>query len=177
LVARVAAFRLGNGMEPNTTHGPLINGAAVRKVSKHVQNAVQHGAAVLTGGRAAPWLGEAFYEPTVLGNVSPESLCAKEETFGPLVPLIRFEQEERVVSLANNVKSGLAGYIFTSDLSRAWRVAEALELGMVGVNTGLISDVSSPFGGVKESGQGREGSYLGIDEYLETKSITFEIGS
>ncbi|KUL83710.1 hypothetical protein ZTR_07511 [Talaromyces verruculosus] len=175
VVARVNAFRLGPGSEKETTLGPLISDKAVKKVELHVQDAVQRGGRILTGGKPATDLGEAFFPATVISNVDPGSLCAREETFGPLLPILKFESEEDAIKLANNTDVGLAGYFFTENVSRAWRVAEALEVGMVGVNTGLISNVASPFGGIKESGQGREGSYLGIEEYLEVKSITFAV--
>ncbi|KAJ5097156.1 aldehyde dehydrogenase domain-containing protein [Penicillium angulare] len=163
----VERFSLGNGMYSSTTHGPLISPAAVKKNEHFVRDAVNKGAKVSVGGRAATSLGSSFFEPTVLANVSPDALCAKEEIFGPILPLIRFDTEDQVIQLANDTKSGLAGYIATGDLARGWRLAEILNVGMVGVNAGSISDVASPFGGVKESGQGREGSVLGIDEYLE----------
>ncbi|GAM39999.1 succinate-semialdehyde dehydrogenase [Talaromyces pinophilus] len=175
VVARVNAFRLGPGSEKETTLGPLISYKAVKKVESHVQDAVQRGGKILTGGKPATDLGEAFFPATVISNVDTDSLCAREETFGPLLPILKFESEEDAIKLANNTDVGLAGYFFTENVSRAWRIAEALEVGMVGVNTGLISDVASPFGGIKESGQGREGSYLGIEEYLEVKSITFAV--
>ncbi|PVH81141.1 aldehyde dehydrogenase [Cadophora sp. DSE1049] len=177
VVSKVEQFRLGPGTHPRTTIGPLITPQAVMKVQKHVTDAVTSGGKILIGGKAAFDIGENFFQPTVLGNVSAESLCAREETFGPLLPMIKFQTEDDVIGMANSVEVGLAGYFFTENSSRAWRVAEALEVGMVGVNTGIISDVASPFGGIKESGHGREGSNLGIEEYLEVKSITFSICS
>jgi succinate-semialdehyde dehydrogenase / glutarate-semialdehyde dehydrogenase len=156
VVARVNAFRLGPGSEKETTLGPLISYKAVKKVESHVQDAVQRGGKILTGGKPATDLGESFFPATVISNVDTDSLCAREETFGPLLPILKFESEEDAIKLANNTDVGLAGYFFTENVSRAWRIAEALEVGMVGVNTGLISDVASPFGGIKESGQGRE---------------------
>ncbi|KAH8597554.1 Aldehyde/histidinol dehydrogenase [Bisporella sp. PMI_857] len=175
IVDKVQNIKLGPGNDPKSNIGPLITPSAALKVLRHVEDAVELGAKVLVGGKLALNLGEAFFQPTVLGYVSPRAQCAKEETFGPLLPLTRFETEDDVVHLANSTEVGLAGYFFTENLSRAWRVAEALEVGMVGVNTGIISDVASPFGGIKESGQGREGSNLGIEEYLEVKSVTFRI--
>ncbi|KAI8711922.1 Succinate-semialdehyde dehydrogenase [Fusarium sp. LHS14.1] len=172
LVAKVQQLKLGVGHEPETTLEPLITEAAVDKVAMHVQDAVARGARVVTGGSRATELGPTFFEPTVLVDVAADSRCAAE-TFGPLLPLFKFEDEEEVVRLANSLSVGLAGYFFTRDIARAWRVAESLEVGMVGVNTGLISNVASPFGGVKESVQGREGSKLGIEEFLEIKSVTF----
>ncbi|UPL00410.1 hypothetical protein LCI18_011344 [Fusarium solani-melongenae] len=158
LVTRVKQLRLGAGHDPETTLGPLITEAAVEKVDMHVRNAVARGARVLTGGSRATKLGATFFEPTVLVDVAADSICATEETFGPLLPLFKFEDEQEVIKLANAPSVGLAGYFFTQDIARAWRVAEALEVGMV-INTGLISNVASPFGGVKESGQGREVSF------------------
>ncbi|CRG84139.1 succinate-semialdehyde dehydrogenase (NADP+) [Talaromyces islandicus] len=177
LVIRINQFRLGPGDQPETTLGPLISKKATEKVAAHTEDAVKRGGRVVTGGKVASELGEAFFQPTVITNVSPEALCAREETFGPFLPIFTFETEEEVVQLANSTDVGLAGYFFTENASRAWRVAESLEVGMVGVNTGLISDVASPFGGIKESGQGREGSKIGIDEYLEVKSMTFAINN
>ncbi|KAH8894633.1 aldehyde dehydrogenase [Thozetella sp. PMI_491] len=175
LVQRVRQFRLGPGRDPESTLGPLITEAAAKKVARHVQDAVSRGASVLIGGEPAKGLGKSFFPPTVIVNVHPDSLCANEETFGPLLPVFKFDTEEQVIHLANNTDVGLAGYFFTENVSCAWRIAEALETGMVGVNTGIISDVASPFGGIKESGQGREGSTLGIEEYLEVKSVTFRV--
>ncbi|KAH6719982.1 Aldehyde/histidinol dehydrogenase [Leptodontidium sp. MPI-SDFR-AT-0119] len=175
VVRRVGKFKLGPGSDSETTIGPLITPQAVVKVQNHVADAVASGGKILIGGMPALDIGECFFQPTVLGDVSLQTLCAREETFGPLLPMIKFQTEDEVVRMANSVEVGLAGYFFTENSSRAWRVAEALEVGMVGVNTGIISDVASPFGGIKESGQGREGSFLGIDEYLEVKSITFRV--
>ncbi|KAL2784949.1 aldehyde dehydrogenase domain-containing protein [Aspergillus keveii] len=173
LVERVRRdLRLGNGADEGTTMGPLVSASAADKVLRHVEDAVARGGKVLTGGRVASELGEAFFEPTVVVEVHPDSLCMREETFGPLLPIVRFETEEEAVALANAVPVGLAGYIFTENIARCSRVSEALEVGMVGVNTGKISDPAVPFGGIKESGLGREGSSLGIHEYLEVKSIT-----
>ncbi|CAI4215833.1 unnamed protein product [Parascedosporium putredinis] len=175
LVERVRQFRLGRGIDEGTTIGPLINEAAVTKVHGHVKDALDKGARLLIGGQPEETLGGAFFQPTVLADVPNDALCAREETFGPLLPLFKFESDEDAVRLANATDVGLAGYFFTKNISRAWAVAEALEVGMVGVNTGIISDVASPFGGVKQSGLGREGSSIGIDEFLEVKSITFGI--
>ncbi|KAH8692217.1 aldehyde dehydrogenase domain-containing protein [Talaromyces proteolyticus] len=177
LIARVNQFRLGPGDDPKTTLGPLISKKAAEKVAAHTEDAVKRGGHVLTGGEVASDLGEAFFQPTIVTNVAPDALCARSETFGPFLPILRFGTEDEVVQMANSTEVGLAGYFFTENISRAWRVAEALEVGMVGVNTGLISDVASPFGGVKESGQGREGSRIGIDEYLEVKSMTFAVNN
>ncbi|THC90135.1 hypothetical protein EYZ11_010402 [Aspergillus tanneri] len=165
------------GDDPNTTLGPLINSRAADKVAVHVEDARARGAQILFGGQRAEGLGRAFFEPTVAINVHPDSLCAQEETFGPLVPIIKFDSEEDAIQMTNSSSVGLSGYLFTESLSRAWRVAEAMEVGMVGVNTGRISDVAVPFGGVKESGLGREGASVGVNEYLEIKSVTLDIGS
>ncbi|KAL4871279.1 Aldehyde/histidinol dehydrogenase [Aspergillus spectabilis] len=163
---------LDKGDEDGTTMGPLISARAAEKVASHVKDAVERGARVVVGGGVANELGGAFFEPTVLVDVSPDSICMEEETFGPLVPVVRLEREDEAVKMANRVAAGLAGYIFTESIARSERVSEALEVGMVGVNTGKISDPAVPFGGVKESGIGREGSCLGIHEYLEVKSLT-----
>ncbi|KAL3488060.1 aldehyde dehydrogenase domain-containing protein [Aspergillus germanicus] len=165
-------LRLGHGAEEGMTMGPLISGRAAEKVKRHVEDAVARGGRVLIGGRMVSELGEAFFEPTVIIDVHPDSQCMHEETFGPLLPIVKFQTEEEAVALANGVSVGLAGYIFTENIARCSRVSEALEVGMVGVNTGKISDPAVPFGGIKESGLGREGSSLGIHEYLEVKSIT-----
>ncbi|KAL1918980.1 uncharacterized protein VTP21DRAFT_2361 [Calcarisporiella thermophila] len=169
LAERVSQFIPGDGFDERATHGPLIHRAAVEKVQRHVEDAVKHGAEVLVGGGR---IGDTnFFEPTVLSGMRGEMAVTREETFGPVAGLYRFEKEEEVVSLANDSSVGLAGYFYTRDLGRAWRVAERLQVGMVGVNTGLVSSVYAPFGGVKESGFGREGSKYGIAEYLHTKYI------
>jgi succinate-semialdehyde dehydrogenase / glutarate-semialdehyde dehydrogenase len=168
LAERVAAYRIGNGLEGPTEQGPLIDTRAVAKITAHVADALDHGARVLTGGEAYP-AGERFYRPTVLADVRPDALLAREETFGPLAGLIRFSDEAQVVGYANDTRAGLAAYVYTANASRQWRLMEALEYGMVGFNTGLISTEVAPFGGVKESGQGREGSHLGVDDYLDVK--------
>ncbi|CAI7568871.1 unnamed protein product [Penicillium pancosmium] len=172
---RVKALVVGPGEDPKTTLGPLISGKAVSKVLAHVQDACMNGATLLVGGRRPEGLSESFCEPTLLVNVKADSLCAREETFGPLLPIIKFDTEVDVIKMANSVPVGLAAYFFTGNIAQAWRVAEAMKVGMVGVNTGLISDPATPFGGVKESGEGREGSTLGVEEYIETKSITINI--
>ena len=168
----VANLRVGNGLENDITTGPLINQDALKKVEAHVADAVAHGASIQCGGTRHP-LGGTFYEPTILVNVSPESLLMKEETFGPVAPLIRFSSEEDVIRMSNATEFGLACYFYTRDLNRAWRVAEALEYGMVGINEGLISTEVAPFGGIKQSGLGREGSKYGIEDYLEIKYLCF----
>ncbi|XP_023368061.1 succinate-semialdehyde dehydrogenase, mitochondrial isoform X4 [Otolemur garnettii] len=161
-------LHVGNGFEEGTTQGPLINEKAVEKVEKHVSDAVSKGATLVTGGKRHQ-LGKNFFEPTLLSNVSQDMLCSHEETFGPLAPVIKFNTEEEAVTIANATDVGLAGYFYSQDPAQIWRVAEQLEVGMVGVNEGLISSVECPFGGVKQSGLGREGSKYGIDEYLELK--------
>jgi succinate-semialdehyde dehydrogenase / glutarate-semialdehyde dehydrogenase len=173
---RVSALRLGEGFEPNVDVGPLIDARAVEKVSRHVADAVARGARVLTGGRRSP-LGEHFFEPTVLIDVPADALFTTEETFGPLAALIPFDTVDEAVSLANDTLFGLAAYVFTRDLARATRVSERIESGMVGVNTGLISSEVAPFGGIKMSGLGREGSKYGLDEYTETKYLCLDSGA
>lgn len=163
---------MGNGFEEKTTQGPLINEKAVEKVEKHVNDALSKGATVVTGGKRHQ-LGKHFFEPTLLSNVTQDMLCVHEETFGPLAPVIKFDSEEEAVAIANATDVGLAGYFYSQDPAQIWRVAERLEVGMVGVNEGLISSVECPFGGVKQSGLGREGSKYGIDEYLELKYVCF----
>ena len=161
-------LKVGAGTETGVTVGPLINEDAVKKVEEHVADAVEHGAKVVIGGKPSP-LGGTFYEPTVLTGVTPQMQVAREETFGPVAPLFRFKTEEEAVRMANDTPFGLAAYFFTRDLGRCWRVAEALEYGIVGVNEGITSTEIAPFGGCKESGIGREGSHHGIEEFLEIK--------
>lgn len=173
LQAAVRALRVGNGFDEEVDQGPLINEAAVRKVEEHIADALSHGARVTVGGGAHAH-GGTFFEPTVLVGATPQMLIASDETFGPVAPLFRFETEEEAIALANGTESGLAAYFFTRDHGRAWRVGEALEFGVVGVNTGLISYEGAPFGGVKQSGLGREGSRHGIDEYLDYKYLCVE---
>ncbi|KAF8412658.1 hypothetical protein HHK36_000626 [Tetracentron sinense] len=150
--------------------GPLINEAAVKKVESLVQDAISKGAKIMLGGKRHS-LGMTFYEPTVISDVSSEMLVSREEVFGPVAPLIRFKTEEEAIRIANDTNAGLAAYVFTTNVQRSWRVAEALEYGLVGVNEGIISTEVAPFGGVKQSGLGREGSKYGMDEYLETKYV------
>jgi len=171
LAERVATFKIGNGLEDGITHGPLIHERAVEKVARHVNDAVQKGAQILIGGSRIDRPGT-FFAPTVLSDVPSGTLINDEETFGPVAALTKFETEEEVIKLANDTHVGLAGYFFSRDVGRVWRVAEALEVGMVGSNTGLISQAAIPFGGVKESGIGREGGH-GIEEYMNTKFIAF----
>ncbi|EPQ05832.1 Succinate-semialdehyde dehydrogenase, mitochondrial [Myotis brandtii] len=165
-----ASLRVGNGFEEGTTQGPLINEKAVEKVETHVSDALAKGATLVTGGKRHQ-LGNNFFEPTLLSNVTRDMLCAREETFGPLAPVIKFHTEEEALAIANAADVGLAGYFYSQDPAQIWRVAERLEVGMVGVNEGLLSAVECPFGGVKQSGLGREGSKYGIDEYLEVKYV------
>ena len=170
LAAAVAKLRVGPGDEAGVVIGPLIDGNAVAKVQAHLADALEKGAKVLQGGKAHE-LGGHFFEPTVITDVTHDMRVAREETFGPLAPLFRFSDEAEVVRQANDTEFGLAGYFYTRDLGRTFRVAEALEYGMVGINTGLISNEVAPFGGMKASGLGREGSKYGLDEYLEIKYL------
>jgi succinate-semialdehyde dehydrogenase/glutarate-semialdehyde dehydrogenase len=170
LAAAVQKLRVGDGLEGETDQGPLIDAKALAKVEEHVADARSRGATVLTGGRKHA-LGGSFYEPTVLTDVNPSMLLAREETFGPVAPLFKVDTDEEAVRLANGTEFGLAAYVYTRDLARSWRVTEALESGIVGLNTGLISTEVAPFGGVKESGIGREGSKYGILEFTELKYV------
>jgi len=158
-------LKVGSGLEPDVMQGPLIDAAALAKVERHVADAVAQGATVLTGG-----------EPTVLSGVTPDMLLAREETFGPVAPLFRFQTDDEAIRLANATEFGLASYFYSRDLNRVFRVAEALQYGMIGINTGLISTEVAPFGGVKESGFGREGSKYGIQEYLNLKYLCVGLG-
>ncbi|KAK7214880.1 hypothetical protein V2G26_002883 [Clonostachys chloroleuca] len=171
-VEKVREFKVGSGFSTSNTHGPLIHDRAVSKVESHVNDAVAHGAKVLIGGRKLPEIGPNFFAPTVLRDMNQTMLLSRDETFGPVAGLFCFDTEADVVALANRAEVGLAGYLFSKNINRCYRVAEALELGMVGVNTGIISDTASPFGGIKWSGFGREGSKYGIDEYLSIKTVT-----
>jgi succinate-semialdehyde dehydrogenase / glutarate-semialdehyde dehydrogenase len=170
LATRVQALTVGDGLKGETQQGPLIDASAVEKVLEHIEDAVDKGARIVTGGKRHA-LGGTFFEPTVLADVTSEMLLAREETFGPLAPLFRFCDEDEAIRIANATEFGLASYFYTRDLARCWRVGEALEYGMVGINTGLISTTVAPFGGIKESGLGREGSKYGIDDYLEIKYL------
>ena len=174
LAARVKQLKVGSGMEDGVTQGPLIDGQALAKVEAHLADAVAKGARILTGGKRHP-RGGTFFEPTVLADVTAEMQCAREETFGPVAPLFRFKTEADAVALANATEFGLAGYFYSRDIGRIWRVAEALEYGIVGINTGIISNEVAPFGGVKQSGIGREGSKYGIEDYLEIKYLCMAI--
>ena len=168
LADKVKSLKVGPGTEAGVVIGPLINQDGLDKVEQHVSDALAKGAKVLVGGKA---LGGLFYQPTVLTDVPPGALVSREETFGPVAPLIRFKSEDDAVRLANDTEFGLAGYFYSRDLGRVWRVAEKMEVGMVGVNAGIISTEVAPFGGVKSSGLGREGSQYGIEEYLEVKYV------
>ena len=175
LVAAVAQLRVGDGLKGATDQGPLIDEKALAKVEEHLQDALAKGARVVQGGRRHA-LGGTFFEPTVLTGVTPRMMVAREETFGPIAPLFRFESEADAIRMANDTEFGLAAYFYTRDLARSWRVAEALEYGIVGLNTGLISTEVAPFGGMKESGTGREGSKYGILDYTELKYVCVGIG-
>ncbi len=170
LVDAVGQLRVGNGLEGPTDQGPLIDPSALAKVEEHIADAVQKGARVAHGGKRHA-LGGTFFQPTVITGVTPQMLVAREETFGPVAPLFHFETEADAIAMANDTEFGLAAYFYTRDLARSWRVAEALEYGIVGLNTGLISTEVAPFGGVKESGMGREGSKYGILDYTELKYL------
>ena len=170
LAARVTQLQVGDGLSAGVTQGPLIDEAALAKVESHVADAIAKGAQLVAGGKRHA-LGGTYFEPTVLTDVSPDSMIFREETFGPVAPLFRFRTDDEVIELANRTEFGLASYFYSRDIGRIWRVAEALEYGMVGVNTGIISNEVAPFGGVKQSGLGREGSHHGIDEYLEIKYV------
>ncbi len=170
LAEKVSSMKVGNGLEEETQLGPLINMGAVESVERHIDDALSKGANIVSGGKRHA-LGGTFFEPTVLTDVTPEMSLACEEIFGPVAPLFHFKTEKEAIELANATEYGLASYFYTRDLSRAWRVGEALEYGMVGLNTGLISTTVAPFGGIKSSGLGREGSRYGIDAYLEIKYL------
>jgi succinate-semialdehyde dehydrogenase / glutarate-semialdehyde dehydrogenase len=171
LVEKVAALRTGPGLEERTSQGPLVNRAAVDKVTEHVKDALSKGARIEIGGHIPDSAGF-FHQPTVLSGVTPNMIVSNEETFGPLAPVIEFETEDQAIALANNTEFGLAGYFFSRDVGRVFRVAQKLQVGMVGVNTGKISAAEVPFGGVKESGYGKEGSLYGLEEYQVIKSVT-----
>ena len=171
LALKAAGIHVGSGFEQGAQQGPLIDDAAVAKVESHVADALAKGARLVVGGHRDPELGGRFYTPTVLADVTGDMLCAKEETFGPVAPVFRFKTEAEVIALANNTEFGLASYFFSRDIGRIFRVGEALEYGMVGVNTGLISTAEVPFGGVKQSGLGREGARQGVDDYVEIKYL------
>jgi len=166
----VRELKVGNGLEEESQLGPLINDDAVLKVEKHIGDALAKGARLVSGGHRHD-LGGTFFQPTVLADVTQDMLVAREETFGPLAPVVRFDTEDEAIAFANDSEFGLAGYLYSRDVARVWRVAEALECGIVGINTGLISTEQAPFGGIKQSGIGREGSRYGIEDYLEIKYL------
>ncbi|CAH0057124.1 unnamed protein product [Clonostachys solani] len=176
-IGRVKKFRPGNGFDAATTHGPLIHEAAVAKVMSHVEDAKSKGGLVAVGGNPMPELGSNFFQPTVIVNANSDMIFTHEETFGPLAGFIAFSDEPEAINIVNRADVGLAGYFFSKDVERCWRVAERLAVGMVGVNTGMISDPATPFGGIKQSGFGREGSKYALDEYTVIKTITFATGT
>ena len=170
LVGAVKQLKVGNGLEAGVTQGPLIDMKAVEKIEEHIADATKKGAKIMTGGKRHA-LGGTFFEPTVLSNVNPQMAVAREETFGPLAPVFRFKDEKDAIRLANDTEFGLAAYFYSRDIGRIWRVAEGVEYGIVGINTGIISTEVAPFGGMKESGLGREGSKYGIDDFVEIKYL------
>ena len=170
LKTAVLALKVGNGVQDGVTQGPLIDDAAVEKVEELVQDATSKGAQIITGGKRSA-LGRTFYEPTILGNAQADMRIAREEVFGPVAPVFRFKTEADAIRMANDTEFGLAAYFYARDIGRVWRVGEALEYGMVGVNSGIISTAVAPFGGVKQSGMGREGGAAGIEEYVSTKYL------
>ncbi|MAX32798.1 MAG: succinate-semialdehyde dehydrogenase (NADP(+)) [Halomonadaceae bacterium] len=170
LAARVSELRIGNGLEGDVDQGPLINAAAVEKVQSHVRDALEHGGRLICGGKPHS-LGGTFYQPTVIADVTPEMRVAREETFGPLAPVFRFTDDAEAIAMANATEFGLAAYFYARDYARIWHVMEALEYGMVGINEGILSTELAPFGGIKESGLGREGSRHGLDDYTELKYV------
>ena len=170
LADKVAQMKVGNGLEPGVVQGPLIDAKAVEKVEEHISDALNKGARIVVGGKRHA-LGGTFFEPTVLADVTPSMAVSREETFGPVAPLFRFKNEQELAALANATEYGLAAYFYSRDIGRIWRTAEALEFGIVGINIGIISTEVAPFGGMKESGIGREGSKYGIEEFLEVKYL------
>ena len=163
-------MKVGRGTEQGVVIGPLIDMKAIEKVEQHISDAVKKGAKVVVGGKRHA-LGGSFFEPTVLANVTTDMVVTREETFGPVAPLFRFKTEDEAIRMANDTEFGLAAYFYSRDIGRVWRVAEKLEYGIVGINEGIISTEVAPFGGVKESGLGREGSKYGIEDYLEVKYL------
>jgi succinate-semialdehyde dehydrogenase/glutarate-semialdehyde dehydrogenase len=170
--AKVATAKVGNGFEEGVNQGPLIEASALQKVEHHVQDALAKGARLMQGGKRLPAMGSGlFFEPTVVADATADMLCAREETFGPFAPIFRFHTEEEVIDAANHTEFGLASYLYSRDIGRIYRVAEALEYGMVGINVGMLATEHVPFGGVKQSGLGREGSHFGVDDYVELKYL------
>jgi succinate-semialdehyde dehydrogenase/glutarate-semialdehyde dehydrogenase len=173
IIKRVKSFKFGRGIDEGVTHGPLVNAAAVEKVKNHVQDALDKGGHLRYGGTVpVDHSSGYFFEPTIITGAHQDMLVANDETFGPLAAIFSFSSEDEVVSLANDTEFGLAGYFFSKDINRIFRVSRRIECGMIGVNTGLISATEAPFGGVKESGVGREGSKYGLAEYQNIKSVT-----
>mgnify|MGYP000686938671 FL=1 len=170
LTEAVKSLKVGNGLEEGVNQGPLISQNAVKKVQQHIDDAVNHGGEIVCGGSLYK-AGGTLFEPTIIANATTTMKVATEETFGPLAPIFKFNTEEEALAMANDTEFGLASYFYTNDMGRIWRFSEALEYGIVGVNEGIISTELAPFGGVKESGLGREGSHFGIDEFLEIKYI------
>jgi succinate-semialdehyde dehydrogenase/glutarate-semialdehyde dehydrogenase len=170
LVEASNALKIGDGLDAGVQQGPLIDAKAVAKIEEHIADALAKGAQVVAGGKRHK-LGGTFFEPTVMTGVTPDMSVAREETFGPLSPVFKFATEQEAVKMANDTEFGLASYFYTADLGRAFRVAEALKYGMVGINEGLITTEVAPFGGVKESGMGKEGSKYGIEDYLDVKYV------
>jgi len=175
LAMAVEQLNVGESTEQDVTQGPLINEAAIQKVEQHINDAVSKGAGIATGGKRHQ-KGGTFFQPTVLINVDNRMLVAVEETFGPVAPIFKFTTEQQALDLANDTEFGLAAYFYARDIGRIWRIAEGLETGIVGINEGIISTEVAPFGGVKESGLGREGSRYGIDEFLEMKYLCMGMG-
>jgi len=171
LAAKVSALKLGNGFESGVQIGPLIDEQALEKVERHVNDALALGARLLAGGKRVEGPNGYFFEPTLLADASAQMLCSREETFGPVAPVFKFQTEAEAIALANNTEFGLASYFYSRDVGRIFRVGEALEYGMVGINTGLIATAEVPFGGVKQSGLGREGAHQGMDDYVEVKYL------
>jgi succinate-semialdehyde dehydrogenase/glutarate-semialdehyde dehydrogenase len=171
LAARVAALKVGPASDPASQIGPMINARAVEKIDRHVRDAIAKGAKLMVGGERLTQLGPNYYAPTVLTGADATMACACEETFGPVAPLTRFSNEAEVIAAANDTPFGLAAYFYSQDVRRIWRVAEALESGIVGINEGALAAEAAPFGGVKESGYGREGSVHGLDDYLHIKYV------
>jgi succinate-semialdehyde dehydrogenase/glutarate-semialdehyde dehydrogenase len=166
--AKVAELQVGNGMDEGVTQGPMINQGAIDKVKEHIEDALSKGGSLVCGGDSHA-LGGSFFTPTIISNVTTDMKVATEETFGPLAPIFKFKDEAQAIAMANDTEFGLAAYFYTRDIGRVWRVGEGLEYGIVGINEGIISTEVAPFGGVKESGMGREGSHYGIEDFLEIK--------
>jgi len=171
IALKISELKLANGFDSHCDLGPLINKTAVKKVDYLVQDAIKQGAQLLIGGKTEQALGPLYYQPTLVINVTPKMNIAKQEIFGPVASILRFETEDEAIQMANDTKYGLAAYFFTKDPSRVWRLSEGLEYGMVGVNVGILTAVQAPFGGIKESGLGREGSKNGLDDFLEIKYV------